>query len=211
METISNQELKELVFNLAKSQVKTDQQISRLEEAQEQTNLQIGRLEEAQEKTDQKLENLSEKVSILSDNIGGLANKFGGFTEGMAFPSMTKLLEEKFTLDYIQTRVKAKNHGKKVELDVYGYANSTVNQVVIVEVKSLLKEEHVDEMQKKIQNFKTIFPQHEEKKVYAILAYVDYKSEKVLQQAEKQGFYLACIHDDVFSLSNSPNFEARAF
>ena len=33
--------------------------------------------------------------------IGGLGDKFGSFTEGMAFPSLEKMLRERFGMDVI--------------------------------------------------------------------------------------------------------------
>jgi hypothetical protein len=124
----------------------------------------------------------------LGKQLGGLGQKFSGFTEGMAFPAMTKILKDTFKMEVVATRIKANKGGKEMELDVMTYANTTVNKVFIVEVKSRLREAGVDQLIKALTNFHHFFPEHSDKKVYAILASVD-----STQQAKKYALKPRCL------------------
>lgn len=142
--------------------------------------------------------------------IGSLGEKFGSFTEGMAFPSMRKLLEERFRMNVIAPRVRARRGGRSLELDVLAYSNAEINEVYVVEVKSHLREDGLEQMKKILREFRDFFPEHGDKKVYGILAAVD-APEDVRERVLREGIYLARIHDEEFELAVPEGFKPRAF
>ena len=142
--------------------------------------------------------------------IGDLGNKFGSFTEGMAFPSMEKVLCKKFGMTTVTTRYKTHIGGDTIEIDVLGISNSTINTVVVVEVKSHLRERDTEQMVKILIRFTEYFPEHTGKKLYGILAFVD-ASDNAIRQAEKAGLYVARIHDEVFYLLPTTGFSPKDF
>ena len=142
--------------------------------------------------------------------IGDLGNKFGSFTEGMAFPAMEKILREQFGMTTVTTRYKTQRGGDTIEIDVLGIANGAVNAVVVVEVKSRLKSRDIDQMIKILNRFTDYFPEQNGKKLYGILAFID-ASDHVIQEAEKAGLYLARIHDDLFDLLPLSRFLPKDF
>ncbi len=186
---MTDEELKELVAGLAVAQAETDRQI-------EETNRQL-------RQTDRQLRELGKQ-------IGGLGEKFGGFTEGMAFPSMQKILQERFRMGVVGTRIKARRNGRSMELDVLAYSNSDVDEVYVVEVKSRLREKHIEQMLEKMREFPTFFPLHRGKKLFGIMAAVDV-SDELRDRALRNGFYLAKIHDEVFELAVPDDFKPRVF
>ena len=97
-----------------------------------------------------------------------------------------------------------------MEIDVLAYANSAINKVYVVEVKSHLREEGIEQLQQILQKFRFFFPEHQDKKLYGILAAVD-MSETLKQRILQLGFYAARIKDDTFSLDVPPDFCAKAF
>ncbi len=149
------------------------------------------------------------QLKELGKQIGALGQKFGSFTEGMAFPSMKKLLETKFGMDSISTRFIKRKNGKTMELDVLAYANTRVNEVYIVEVKSHLREDGIEQTKKILQNFYEFFPEHKDKKVFAILATVDV-SDDIKEKVLQEGIYLARIHDEQFELDVPEDFVPKA-
>jgi hypothetical protein len=146
----------------------------------------------------------------LGKQIGALGEKFGSFTEGMAFPSMRKLLQDDFHMDVIAPRVISRRNGRSMELDVLAYANSDVNAAYVVEVKSHLREDGLEQMRKILRDFREFFPAHKEKKIYGILAAVD-APEDVRQKVLQEGIYLARIHDEEFELEVPAGFKPRAY
>jgi hypothetical protein len=204
MNAMTNDELRDLVSGLA---VRHAELADVLESQAQETNRQIREterlLKEGNRETDRQLRELKQQ-------IGGLGEKFGSFTEGMAFPSMRKLLEQRFHMDVITLRALSRKNGSFLELDVLAYSNSTVNEVYIVEVKSHLRQEGIDQMKKILREFHHFFPGHTGKKVFGILAAVGFP-EEVRSKVLREGIYLARIHEDVFDLQVPSDFQPRAF
>ena len=123
---------------------------------------------------------------------------------------MKKVLYEQFGMDAVTTRYRVRKNGQTMELDVFAYRNGTEQRAMIVEVKSHLREEHIDRMLTLLSTAKQFLPEHAAKTFYGILAVVD-APEQLKEQALKQGIYYAEIHDDIFDLKTPPTFQPRAF
>jgi hypothetical protein len=191
---MTDQELRDLVASLAEAQKATDLQLK-------ETGQQI-------KATDQQLR---EMVRDLGRQIGGLGEKFGSFTEGLALPSMTKILTQRFQMDVIAPRVLARSDGRSMEVDVMAYSErKPENEVFLVEVKSHLREEALEQMRRMLREFHEFFPGHAGKKVYGMLATVDAPAE-VREKVLREGIYLARIHDGQFELQVPDDFQPRAF
>ncbi len=142
--------------------------------------------------------------------IGDLGNKFGPFTEGMAFPSMEKVLRKQFGMTTITTNYKTEYGSDTLEIDVLGIANGVMNTVVLVEVKSHLKERDIDQLLKNLDRFRRFHPEYSNKKLYGILACVQ-GSNEVRHKAMEAGIYVASIHDEVFELKTPAYFIPKDF
>lgn len=201
------QQAEKQIAELRASQQETDKQIAALRASQQETDRQQRETDRQLKETDRQLRN---QLKELGKQIGGLGEKFGGFTEGMAFPSMTKILTEQFGMEVITPRVKARKAGETLELDVLAYANSKRNEVYVVEVKSHLRPEGIEQIQQILQRFRRFFPEHGDKKLYGMLAVVD-APELLRQEALAQGIYMAGIHDEQFVMETPKEFVARSW
>jgi len=164
----------------------------------------------AQKETDQQLKANVKQLKELGKQIGGLSKKFGSFTEGLALPSMTKILRERFKMEVISPSVRVSKNGIDAEIDVLAYANSEINEVYAVEVKSHLREEGINQLSALMANFRSLFPEHADKKLYGIIAAVD-MSEEIKNRVLDAGFYVARIRDETFSLDTPDGFQAKCF
>jgi hypothetical protein len=166
------------------------------------------------QETDQLIEKLSretnQRIRELGQQIGGLGNKFGSFTEGLALPSMEKILRQRFGVDTVGPSVRVSRNGKHLEIDVLAYANGELNAAYVVEVKSHLREENIQQLLDILEHFAEWFPEHRDKKLYGILAAV-HIPEALRQRVLEQGLYLARIHDDLFELQVPDNFQPQRF
>ncbi|MGH8557563.1 MAG: DUF3782 domain-containing protein [Methylococcales bacterium] len=190
---MTDDELKELVASLAVSQKETDRQLKETDRQLKETDRQLRR-----------------QLKELGKQIGGLGEKFGGFTEGMAFPSMTKILTERFGMEVVTPRVKVKKGGDSLELDVLAYANSERSEAYVVEIKSHLRAEGVEQLRQILQRFRRFFPEHKDKKLYGILAVVD-APDDLRQEALAQGIYMAGIHDELFIMETPEGFIPKSW
>ncbi len=175
-----------------------------------ETNAGIRELRASQRETDRQMKETDRQIKELGRQIGGLGRKFGGFTEGMAYPSMKRLLRKRFHMETITPRVDISRNGKHMELDVLGYSNGKGNQVVVVEVKSRLTPEGIDQMEQTMTRFDEFFPEHRDKRRFGMIAAVDF-SPNVEFQTQRRGFYLARIQDELFVLRSPELFQPRYF
>ena len=174
---------------------------SELTAAQKETDLQLKEVSQAQKATDRQLKELGKQtdrqLKELGKQIGGLGLKFGSFTEGLALPSMEKILRQRFGMEVVSPSVRVSKDGKHVEIDVLAYTNGNLNTAYIVEVKSHAREESITQLKSILQRFRTFFPEHKDKQLYGILAAVD-MSPDLREKTLQEGFYVARIHDQVF-------------
>ena len=162
------------------------------------------------QETDRKFQETDRQLRELGKQIGGLGEKFGSFTEGLALPSMERLLRERFGMEVISPSVRVTKDGRHLEIDTLAYANGEINAAYLVEVKSHLREEAIDQLSTLLEQFRAFFPEHRDKRLYGILAAVD-ASPAMRDRALRKGFYVARIHDAVFELDVPEGFQPRVF
>ena len=112
----------------------------------------------AQKETDRQLQETDKQLQELGKQIGGLGEKFGGFIEGLALPSMSKILTEHFGMEVVTPRFRVRKQGQTLELDVLAYANSEQNGAFVVEVKSHLGPEGIDQLRQILTRFRQFLP-----------------------------------------------------
>ena len=188
---------------LTAAQKETDLQLK-------QTDLQLKEVSRQQKENAQQQKKTDRQLKELGKQIGGLGAKFGSFTEGLALPSMEKILRQRFGMKVVSPSVRASEDGKHIEIDVLAYTNGNLNTAYIVEVKSHAKEESITQLKSILQRFRTFFPEHKDKQLYGILAAVD-MSPELREKTLQEGFYVARIHDQVFELDTPENFQPLSY
>ncbi len=170
----------------------------------------IDRLTRSQDRTDQQIRELGVSQKRTDKQLGELGNRFGGFTEGMALPSIREILYEKFGAGAVVTDARARRNGHSLQIDAVGITNGDVNEAYLVEIKSHLREESLQQILKHLQSFVSFFPEHRGKTLYGMLVAVDVP-EELEKRILSQGIYLAKIHGDLFELVTPEGFEPRGF
>ena len=208
---MTDQELKNLVASLAeKHAALVAAQLETTHQIRESNRLTWGQIRETDRLTREHIRETDRLTREHGKQIGGLSDKFGSFTEGLALPSMTKILMQRFQMDVVAPRVKARDNGHSMEIDVLAYSNRPDGDVFVVEVKSHLREEALDQMRRILRDFHEFFPLHRGKKVYGILAAVD-TPDDLRERVLREGIYLARVHDGQFEIQVPEGFQPRAF
>ncbi len=146
----------------------------------------------------------------LRKEMAALGQKFGGFAEGMALPSMERCLAERFGTTGFMARVRKRLGDRELELDALAYADGDADGACVVEVKSRLRDDGIDQLLRALAAFPHFFPEHRGKKLLGVLAAVD-APEELRQRVVREGLVPATIRDDVFELQVPEGFEPRAF
>ncbi len=165
-------------------------------------------IKEQSREFDRRLKETDRQIKELGQQIGGLGDKFGYFTEGMALPSMERILMERFGMTTIMPRVRTRKDGEEIQIDVLAYANGTIDLAVVVEVKSRVKRDAVEQLRKVMVRFHEFYPEYRDKAVMGILAGIDW-DRGVAEEAREAGFPTASIRDEMFELTTPEGFEAR--
>ncbi len=151
------------------------------------------------------------QIKRVDKQIGDLGNKFGTFAEGMALPSMEKVLRDRFGMNDVAPRRRFFLDGETLEIDVFGFDNTGKSQeAYVVEVKSRLQNGDLDQLRKTVAALPRFFPQARDCQIYGIIAAVDIP-DNLRAEILKAGVYLARISDDTFKLQVPSNFKPHAF
>ncbi|MCI0536254.1 MAG: hypothetical protein L0Z50_13590 [Verrucomicrobiales bacterium] len=185
----------------------TDQE---LKDLVAQTTRNVATLMADNKETDRQFEETDRRLKLLSEQIGGLGNKFGSFTEGLAYPSLYRILTEDFHLDTVAYRVRQRRNGTEQEFDMVGSSNGASQRIVLVEIKSHLTEAELKKFEKKLAEFLRFFPEHRGKALYGLIAAVDV-ARGLEARAARRGIYLALAHDGTFTLTSPAHFKPKRF
>ena len=193
---MTDQELRDFISELSVS-------TAELRKSQQET-------EKRQQEAARQIEQTGKQIKQVNKQLGELGSKFGSFAEGMALPSMEKILRDHFKMDVVTPRATSRLNGRMIEIDVMAYDNGSRNELYIVEVKSHLTREGIGQILKTIEEFPKFFGAHRGRTVYGIIAAVDIPLN-LRAEVLKKGLYLARIHDGTFELLTPKNFKPRAF
>ncbi len=197
---MTDQELRDLVAELVVSTAELRKSLAeRSEEAERQ-----------RQETAKQQRETARQLRRTDKQLGALGNKFGSFAEGMALPSMERVLRRQFGMNIINPRAKASKNGRMLEIDVLAYDNGDRNEVYLVEVKSHLTSEGIQQMLKTIEEFPKFFVPLAERKIYGIIAAIDIP-ENLRNEVLKKGLYLARISDGTFKLQTTRGFKPKDF
>ncbi len=204
------EEIWAILREVAQSQKETDRRFIETDRQFKETDRQFKETDRRFIETDRQFKETDRKLKELGKQIGGLGEKFGSFTEGLALPSMEKILQQRFGMEVISPSVRVSKGGEHLEIDVLAYANSDINQVYVVEVKSHVREEAITQIKNLLERFRVFFPEHKEKTIYGILAAVDI-SQALKERVLREGIYVARIHDQVFDMDSPEGFRPKAY
>jgi hypothetical protein len=169
-------------------------------------------IDQLQKETQREMKETQRVVREIGRKLGRVDDKFGSYTEGLALPSMTKILTRRFHMKKVMARSRSFLDGRELEVDVLAYSEVT-KEVYIVEVKSHLRQDAIEQMQRILREFYDFYPEHRDKKVFGILAALapNTAPSEVQEQVLREGIYLARIHDDEFKLQVPRGFKPRAY
>ncbi|MCP4656322.1 MAG: DUF3782 domain-containing protein [bacterium] len=162
------------------------------------------------EKIQQKLDAFTEQQNRTDKQLGELGNRLGGFTEGLVLPSVREILLEQLHMDVVVKDVRARRNGDSFQIDTLGYTNGDANVACLVEVKSYLREEGLQQILKHLRRFGDFFPEHHGKTLYGMLAAIDV-DEEMEKRVLRQGIYLVKVQGGLCRLCQLEGFQPRSF
>ncbi len=139
---------------------------------------------------------------------GDLANKLGSMVEDLVYPSLPRVLRETLgrEFDSIQARVRLRlPDGRVREFDAYAIASDLA---AVNSTKATLRSADVDHMIDEIAAFREFLPERARLPVVGILATLAV-NDSVLNYAERLGFLVLAVGDQVMEVKNRSGFEPK--
>ncbi len=199
-------ELEEKIKELVKSQEETDKKMKELMESQRKTDEQmketdkkIKELMESQKKTDYQIKSVTKAISELN-------GVWQNYTEDTIREGLENALKE---LGFEEFYLESKRKRRGMEVDALAVGR---DYVIVVEVKTTLKQSDVDDFEKRLkERFLKVFHEYEGFKVYGAVAGMRIQ-EGIDRYASKKGFIVLKHKDgkDVKVL-NEEGFKPKDF
>ncbi len=166
-------------------------------------------LSEKFKETDKLLSEQSKKTDKKINKLTALfTSQWGKLVESLVEGDLIKLLKEKgIEVERTLQRVKGNHKGQNFEYDIIAVNG---NEIVIVEVKTTLRPQDVNEFHEKLWKAKQYMSEYIDKVIYGGVAFItaDGASDRM---AEKQGYFVIKATGSSSSIVNEADFKPKGF
>ena len=189
-------------------------------------DVQFNRLYNSQRQTEAELRLFKDEMSDFKDEMRGfkdearrqlgemnkkwgeLSNKLGTLVEDLVAPSLPRIIEKHLNEPAYDLMVQLKRRLPDGRVKEFDALVVTPDCVCLNSTKATLRVADVDGFVADIAEFRTFFPEHDALPVVGILASLGVE-KSVLAYAEKQGFLVLAVGDELMEIKNRPGFEPR--
>jgi hypothetical protein len=205
----TDQELKDLFANLAIQSAKTDAQMAKTDQELKDLIAQSAKTDAQMAKTGKELKDLAtethRKLAEVGRQLGDIGHSNGDAAENYFFNSLEDNIKlGKIKFDTISRNVKQRKHRLEDEYDIF---LENGNAVGIIEVKYKVRKDHIEGLlEKKAENFRILFPDYHDYKLYIGIAGLSIDAENE-QYAIENGLVVLKQKGDIMQI-NSQNMKA---
>ena len=209
-------QLKETDRQLKESKIGTDRQIKetglQIKETGhqiEETGLQIKETGHQIEETGRQINEVSKENKKRTAKLEELfTGQWGKLMESLVRGDLIKLLNERnIEVEEISPDRKKSWNGQYYEFDIIAING---DEIVVVEVKTTLRSEDLENFMNKLRLFKKIYPLYSNLKVYGAVAYLK-ENEGMANRSEKKGLFVIRATGSSASIVNKENFRPQSF
>ncbi len=159
-------------------------------------------LKQQSQDTDRRMAKLSEEVN---QKIGRLGGRLGDFVEELIKPAVVRLFQERgIEVHAVSRNVEANNPTLKLAMQIDLLVTNT-DTCVLIEVKSNLSIDDVNEHVERMSKFKRLFQAYAGNKVYGAVAGM-VVPENVAKYAYRKGFFVIAHKGDSVKFLNDDKF-----
>ena len=190
---MTDEELRNLVASLAVSQKETDEQSKQTDVQIKKTSAQIEKLRASQEETGRKLDKVAKMIGGIGANQGDVAEDFfyNSFVKDNHLGSLS--------FDEITKNMTKHKGDIQEEYDIF---LTNGDSIAIIEVKYKAHHEDVIKLERKIRNFKKLFPFYNDYKLYGAMASFHFNKD-AKNAVLKQGYFAVERCGELISTENN--------
>ncbi|GBD52768.1 DUF3782 domain-containing protein [Microcystis aeruginosa NIES-298] len=157
---------------------------------------------------DRSMAELKRTVERTSKAVDSLTTRWGRFVEELVEPAVLRLFQEKgIDIKEVYPRARVKRQGIAMEIDILGVDDT---DLVVVECKSRLSQDDVDEFIEKLTRFKIAFPHYKNYRAYGAVAGIEI-NEGIDRYAYKKGLFVIKPSGDTVAIINDADFQPNTW
>ena len=150
------------------------------------------------------LAKLERTVERTSKAVDALTTRWGRFVEELVEPAVLRLFQEKgIDVKEVYPRARTKRQGAAMEIDILAIDDT---EIVLVECKSRLSKDDVDEFLEKLSRFKISFPHYKDYQAYGAVAGIEI-NEGIDRYAYQKGLFVIKPSGEVVAIANDQDFK----
>ena len=147
---------------------------------------------------------LEKTVERTSKAVDSLTTRWGRFVEELVEPAVIKLFQAKgIDVKEVHPRLESKRDEFSMEIDIMAVDET---ELVLVECKSRLSKDDVDEFLEKLPKFKLAFPHYKNYQVYGAVAGIEI-DRGVDRYGYKKGLFVIKPSGDTVAIINKDDFK----
>jgi hypothetical protein len=165
-------------------------------------------LAESKLESDRSMTELKRTVERTSKAVDSLTTRWGRFVEELVEPAVLRLFQEKgIDIKEVYPRARVKRQGIAMEIDILAVDDT---DLVVVECKSRLSKDDVDEFIEKLTRFKIAFPHYKNYRAYGAVAGIEI-NEGIDRYAYKKGLFVIKPSGDTVAIINDADFQPNTW
>jgi hypothetical protein len=186
---------------LAASRAEYDRRAAEADRRAAEADARIAKLEQAVAEATKVAKEANKAVSALT-------TRWGRFVEELVEPAVIDLFQQRgIDVKEIHPRMRTRKQGFAMEIDIFAVDDDVA---VLVECKSRLSQDDVDEFMEKLKRFKLSFPHYSAYRVFGAVAGIEI-NEGIDRYAEKNGLFVIRPSGDSVTIVNAPDFVPSAW
>ncbi len=163
---------------------------------------------EAKAENDRRAVEAARTLEEMKRSVNALTTRWGRFVEELVEPAVVRLFQERgIDVKEKHARVRVKRETVAMEIDIL-VVDTT--DVVLVECKSRLSKDDIDEFIENLQKFKLAFPAYKNYQAYGAVAGIEI-NEGVDRYAYQKGLFVIRPSGDTVEIVNDKKFKAMTW
>jgi hypothetical protein len=162
------------------------------------------RAAEAKSESDRSMMELKKTVDRTTKAVEALTTRWDRFVEELVEPAVLQLFQKRgIDIKEVHPRARTKRQGFAMEIDILAVDDT---ELVLVECKSRLSKDDVDEFVEKLARFKDSFPHYSCYRAYGSVAGIEI-NEGIDRYAYRQGLFVIKPSGEGVAIANDEDFQ----
>jgi hypothetical protein len=159
---------------------------------------------EAKSESDRSMMELKKTVDRTTKSVEALTTRWDRFVEELVEPAVLQLFQKRgIDIKEVHPRARTKRQGFAMEIDILAVDDT---ELVLVECKSRLSKDDVDEFVEKLARFKDAFPHYSSYRAYGAVAGIEI-NEGIDRYAYRQGLFVIKPSGEGVAIANDDDFQ----